>query len=359
MTAAALQRKVLSWHRRHGRHDLPWQRQPTAYRVWISEIMLQQTRVATVIPYFARFMRTFPSLKRLAAASPDEVMHCWSGLGYYGRARNLHRTARLLRQEHGGRFPKTAAELAALPGIGRSTAGAIAAAAWGEPAAILDGNVRRVLARFHALEEEGSALDKRLWPLAEYYTPPRQTAQYNQAMMDLGAGVCTRHRPDCPACPLRSGCLARRQGRAEDLPVRRRKKPLPVHRRRAWIIETPVGEILLERRPPAGIWGGLWSFPESAPTGAPPPACRALLADCEGKAKTLPVIRHDFSHFRLLLAPVHRRLRRKVHEIAEPGQRLWYNPLRPRRLGLAAPVARLLETLRQERTPRRRYSGEE
>ncbi len=353
MAPAAFQRAVLSWHRRHGRHDLPWQRNPSAYRVWISEIMLQQTRVATVIPYFSRFMRAFPSLRKLAAASPDEVMHCWSGLGYYSRARNLHRTARLLCQEHGGRFPRTAAELAALPGIGRSTAGAIAAAAFGEPAAILDGNVRRVLTRFHALKDEGSSLEKRLWLLAEHCTPRRHSATYNQAMMDLGAGVCTRHRPNCQGCPLRRGCLARREGQPENFPPPRRQKALPVQRRRAWIIESPAGEILLERRPAGGIWGGLWSLPESSPRGGPPPACRALLADCAGKEEKLPVIRHDFSHFRLLLCPVRLQLGHEVREIAEEEQRLWYNPLRPRRLGLAAPVARLLDGLRQERVRRR------
>ena len=357
MTPLAFRRAVLSWYGRHGRRDLPWQRNPSAYRVWVSEIMLQQTRVATVIPYFARFMRVFPSLRKLAVASADEVMHCWSGLGYYSRARNLHRTARLLCREYGGRFPAEAAQLAALPGIGRSTAGAIAAAAFGRRAAILDGNVRRVLARFYAVDDEGAALERQLWEHAQRCTPQQRAADYNQAMMDLGASICTRSSPDCGRCPLRRGCRAFFEGCPQAYPPPRRRKALPVRRRRAWLVETPAGEFLLERRPPSGIWGGLWSFPETAARSAPPAVCRRLLAECAGEEETLPVIRHDFSHFRLLLQPVHLRLKCAARTIAEEQGRLWYNPACPPRLGMAAPVARLLEQLRQPRAPRRRRSS--
>jgi A/G-specific adenine glycosylase len=268
---------LLRWWRAHGRHDLPWQRRRTPYRVWISEIMLQQTQVTTVIPYYRGFMARFPNLRALADAPLDEVLHLWSGLGYYARARNLHRAAQLIRDEYGGRFPRRFEQIAALPGIGRSTAGAILALARGERHAILDGNVRRVLARYHAIKgwSGEKRTEARLWALTEQHTPRNNVAAYTQAIMDLGATLCTRTRPRCNECPLASGCRAHALGRETAFPARRPKKARPVRRTRMLLV-TCVNRVLLERRPPAGVWGGLWSLPTGADGNLAP--CH----DCNG-----------------------------------------------------------------------------
>lgn len=255
-----LARQLLPWFDQHGRFDLPWQQPRSRYRVWVSEIMLQQTQVQTVIGYFLRFLEALPSLPDLAAASQDEVLALWSGLGYYSRARNLHAAARICMQQHNCQLPGDQAALMALPGIGRSTAAAILAQADDQPLAILDGNVKRVLARFHAIEgwPGRSAVSQRLWQLAEAYTPAQRCADYTQAIMDLGATVCRRQKPDCPQCPLATRCLARQQQRQQELPERKPKKQRPVRQRIVLLARTD-DRWLLQRRPPSGLWGGLFS----------------------------------------------------------------------------------------------------
>ncbi|MDQ2694431.1 MAG: A/G-specific adenine glycosylase, partial [Pseudomonadota bacterium] len=272
-------RRVLDWHDRHGRKNLPWQQAPTPYRVWVAEIMLQQTQVATVIPYYRRFLARFPDIAALADAPLDDVLHLWSGLGYYARARNLHRAAVILRDRHGGELPLDFAALRALPGIGRSTAGAILAQAAGRRHAILDGNVRRVLARYHAVAgwPGQAAVNDALWEYAEGHTPHDRLAAYTQAMMDLGALVCTRRRPACAACPLAGGCQAHAQGRETDYPETRPRRQLPVRATRMLLLCAATGEVLLERRPPSGVWGGLWSFPECPPAADVAGWCRETL----------------------------------------------------------------------------------
>jgi len=341
--------QVLAWYDRHGRRDLPWQREPTPYRVWVSEIMLQQTQVATVIPYFERFMAAFPDVCALADAPADAVLHLWSGLGYYARARNLHRAAREIRDRHGGRFPEDFEAVQALPGIGRSTAGAILALARGRRHPILDGNVKRVLARRFGIEGwPGQAgVARELWALAERLTPRERVADYTQAMMDLGATVCTRTRPRCEACPVQDGCVARRDGRQSELPSPRPKRDIPLRRTCMLLLHDGTGRVLLERRPPAGVWGGLWSFPE---IGADQPAaawCSARLGCHAEREATWPAVRHTFTHFRLEITPLLARVAGEPADaVLEGGDRLWYNTRSPQPLGLAAPVRRLLERFR-------------
>ena len=259
-------RALLAWFDRHGRHDLPWQRDPTPYRVWVSEIMLQQTRVAAVIPYFERFTARFPDVDALAGAGLDEVLGLWSGLGYYARGRNLHAAARAVCANHGGRFPDTLEELVALPGIGRSTAGAILALAFGRRQPILDGNAKRVLARYHAVAgwPGESRVGARLWSLAERLTPCRRVGDYTQAIMDLGATLCTRTRPTCLLCPLADGCRAHALGDPVRFPAPRPKRAYPTREKLLVVMRDAGGRVLVERRPPSGIWGGLWSFPEAS-----------------------------------------------------------------------------------------------
>jgi A/G-specific adenine glycosylase len=256
--------KLLTWHDTHGRKDLPWQKHSTAYRVWISEIMLQQTQVATVIPYYDRFMDRFPDLISLANAELDDVLHLWSGLGYYARARNLHKAAKSVRDDHGGVFPMEFEEVTALPGIGRSTAAAILALADNQHHAILDGNVKRVLTRYYMVEGWPGApsVIQALWSLAEKLTPAQRVAQYTQAIMDLGATLCTRSRPACAICPLTADCQAHAANRQAEFPHRRPKKKLPVRETTFVMMCDQAGQVMLERRPPSGIWGGLWGFPE-------------------------------------------------------------------------------------------------
>lgn len=350
MTAPVFSKRVLDWFERHGRRDLPWQVNPTAYRVWVSEIMLQQTQVAMVIPYYERFMASFPDVETLARASTDAVLHHWSGLGYYARARNLHAAARLVSERHGGRFPEDFASAIALPGIGRSTAGAILALACGRRHPILDGNVKRVLTRYHALAgwPGRSGVQRELWALAEALTPRARVADYTQAMMDLGATVCTRTQPGCDACPLAPECRARAAGRQTDFPAPRPGKHLPRLRVRMLLLYNPAGEILLERRPPAGIWGGLWSLPECAPQGDVGRWCRRELGLTVRVTAQWPVVRHSFSHYHLEITPVLASATASVEAVGEGRERLWYHPDRHRERGLAAPVKRLLERGHQQ-----------
>ena len=336
---------VLSWYRVHGRHSLPWQRDPGPYRVWVSEIMLQQTRVSTVIPYFERFMARFPDVCALADADPDEVLSLWSGLGYYARARNMHRAAVILRDEYGGRFPESLEEVMALPGIGRSTAGAILALSRGERHPILDGNVKRVLARYHGIDgwPGQPAVERRLWDLAERHLPERELAAYTQGMMDLGASLCSPRRPACLLCPLERDCISRLDGRAEQRPGRKPRRERPTRRVRM-MLAVAEGRVLLERRPPSGVWGGLWAFPEVSMEQDAEPWARERFGLWPRRVRRWPLFHHGFTHFRLEIEPLELHLERLPGTVAE-AERAWLTPAEAAHRGLAAPVSRLLERL--------------
>jgi A/G-specific adenine glycosylase len=312
---------LVRWQRRHGRHDLPWQRTRDPYRVWLSEVMLQQTQVATVVPYYRRFLERFPDVGALADAREEEVLRLWSGLGYYARGRNLHAAAKAVARV--GAFPRNAEALRELPGVGRSTAAAVAVFAFGRRAAILDGNVKRVLARRFGVADEAKQ-----WTLAERLLPRRSLRAYTQALMDLGAIVCTRTRPKCGDCPVARGCVARREGRIAELPAPRPRKALPL-RRATWYVHLRAGKVLLERRPGRGLWGGLWSFPEKRLPGAT-------------TLERLPALEHGFTHFRLRARPV---LCSTVNG-AESGQ-LWMDTAEAMRAAVPAPVRRVLSALRR------------
>jgi A/G-specific adenine glycosylase len=341
--------KMLQWFEANGRKDFPWQRDPTPYRVWISEIMLQQTQVATVIPYYERFMARFPTVAALADAPEDAVLHLWSGLGYYARARNLHKAARQLRDEHGAGFPSDLEAVQGLPGIGRSTAGAILSLALGQRHPILDGNVKRVLARCFAVEgwPGRAAVQKRLWQLAEQLLPAERCRDYNQSLMDLGAAVCSRTSPDCEACPLNSLCQARAQGDPAAYPQPRPRRALPVRPVRMLVIRNPQGEVLMRKRPATGVWGGLWSFPECPAGQAPLDWCREKLG-IEGEGiRHLPPFRHTLSHFHMEIEPIEIGLDREPARVMDGDEQVWYKLDVPDPRGLAAPVARILASLQQ------------
>jgi len=309
--------KLVAWQRRGGRHDLPWQGTRDPYRIWLSEVMLQQTQVAAAIPYYERFLSRFPAVGDLAAASQEEVLALWSGLGYYARGRNLHAAAQEVVRR--GAFPSTPEDIEKLPGIGRSTAAAIAVFAFGKREAILDGNAKRVLARYFAVSEE-----KELWKLSERLVPARGVRAYTQALMDLGATVCTR-RPDCARCPVRRDCIARRDDRVHELPAPRPKKLLPL-RRAHWMVFRFDDQVLLERRPSPGIWGGLWCFPEK-----------------KGDGRRLDVIEHGFTHYRLKIQPVLRELAKKTP--AGKSER-WMSLAEAAAAAVPTPVRRLIARLR-------------
>jgi A/G-specific adenine glycosylase len=341
---------LLAWWDHHGRKDLPWQREPTPYRVWVSEIMLQQTQVATVTRYYETFMRAFPDVIALADAPLDRVLHLWSGLGYYARARNLHRAAGVVRDRHAGIVPPAFDELAALPGIGRSTAGAILALSHGKQHPILDGNVRRVLARVFRIEgyPGDTEVSRRLWELAEACTPRKRVAHYTQAIMDLGATLCTRRRPACSVCPLASRCVAHQAGIAEQLPHRKPSKQRP---QRATVVVLAVrrdGAVLLERRPDAGVWGGLWGFPETEDIDTVPGWCAERVGAAPDSVTVRPVLRHGFTHFDLDITPVEVRVGSVPPRVMDGDRWLWYNSREPAQVGLAAPVARLLAAVADE-----------
>lgn len=301
--AAGFADALVVWQRTRGRHDLPWQGTRDPYRIWLSEVMLQQTQVAAVIPYYLRFLQRFPDLPALAAASEEEVLTCWAGLGYYARGRNLHRAARLLVEQHGGTFPQTAAGIAALPGVGESTAAAVAVFAYGAREAILDGNVRRVLARVFAVPGQpgAAAVQRRLWALARDLLPVRDIEAYTQGLMDLGATLCTRATPACGRCPVAALCQARALGQVARFPEPRARSAVP-QREARYLVAVRQGEVLLERRPSPGIWGGLWCFPELEG----PSAEAALVArGLHGQPwRALEAVEHGFTHFRLTLHPV-------------------------------------------------------
>ena len=334
---------VLDWYDRHGRKDLPWQQGINPYRVWVSEIMLQQTQVSTVLGYFDRFMAALPTVRALAAAPEDEVLHLWTGLGYYTRARNLQKTAQLIMAEHAGEFPADVEALTALPGIGRSTAGAIASLSMGLRAAILDGNVKRVLARYVAHEGYPGEpkVAKQLWDVAERFTPQQRVNHYTQAMMDLGATLCTRSKPSCLLCPLRSGCQAHLLGLEIRYPIPKPRKALPQKRTLMPLLSNSSGDILLYRRPSSGLWGGLWSLPELDDLQALETlASRHSLQ--LGERRELAGLTHTFSHFQLAIEPWLIQVASQPASVAEADW-LWYNLATPPRLGLAAPVKKLLK----------------
>ena len=348
MTAAksSIAQALIEWHGRQGRHDLPWQQDRTPYRVWISEIMLQQTQVATVIPYYVRFMDRFPTVGALADAPVDDVLHLWSGLGYYARARNLHRAAIRVRDEFGGEFPLTFDGLASLPGIGRSTAGAILALSRGERFPILDGNVKRVLARYFGTKGNTAqrAVSERLWQLSDECTPQEQVQTYTQAIMDLGATVCTRHKPLCTYCPLAGGCFAMRTGRQREFPSPRPAKSRPTRKVYMVVAVRNDGSVLLERRPDSGIWGGLWCLPEFDTESAAGSYIRQQFQDPSAEPRELAPVEHAFTHFDLVLTPLLTSCS-GFSGIMEGGRSVWYDARRPERIGLPAPVKVLLEEL--------------
>lgn len=342
MSPSAFQRNILAWFDQHGRKDLPWQKDLTPYRVWLSETMLQQTQVATVIPYFNAFIAKFPDIADLASAPVDEVLHLWSGLGYYARARNLHKTAQLIAEQ--GRFPDTLDELLELPGIGLSTAGAILSIAFNKSHPILDGNVKRVLARFRAVSgwPGNSAVNKELWVLSAKLTPIARVADYTQAMMDLGATVCTRSKPACEACPLNAECLARRENNVSAYPTPKPTKTLPVKQLTLLLLSNADNCILLEKRPPTGIWGGLWSLPEFNSITEAHDWCLARnihIAD----QQILSTRRHTFSHYHLDYTPLLVRSDNPINFVMEADRTVWYKTGQLNKLGLAAPIKLLLQ----------------
>ena len=331
---------LIDWQKRHGRRDLPWQGTSDPYRIWLSEVMLQQTQVSAVIPYYQRFLRRFPGVAALAAASEDEVLQLWSGLGYYARGRNLHAAAKTIVQL--GSFPGSAEELEKLPGIGRSTAAAIAVFAFGERAAILDGNVKRVLARHFGIEgwPGEKAVESRLWARANAELPGSGIETYTQALMDLGATVCTR-APRCDACPVRAPCKARKARRTAEIPAPRPRKVLP-QKVVTWLILRHGAQVLLEKRPPVGIWGGLWSFPE-APARDVDGYCRRTLGCEVGAKKELETLEHGFTHFRLQIRPLRCEVS-KQPGVESPG-RLWIDLAEAAQAAVPTPVRTLLERL--------------
>jgi A/G-specific adenine glycosylase len=342
---SALAQALIHWHGRHGRHGLPWQQERSPYRVWVSEIMLQQTQVVTVIDYYQRFMQRFPDVESLAAAPLDEVLHLWSGLGYYSRARNLKRAAELLVSEHGGELPDTRNALANLPGIGRSTAAAILSIAHGQREAILDGNVRRVLSRVFGIEgmPTAPATLKALWAQAEACLPDANAAVYTQAIMDFGATLCTRHEPLCMHCPLQRDCVAFATGRVRELPTPRARAARRTRSVVMLLASRAQGEVLLQRRPTAGVWGGLWAPPDFESLAAVEQFCGARLERAQLEPAPLPLLKHGFTHFDLEITPIRARCD-GLAGVMEGAETLWYNARQPARIGLPAPIATLLAT---------------
>lgn len=344
MEAQQFSQSVLTWYHRYGRKNLPWQQEKTPYHVWLSEVMLQQTQVATVIPYFNRFIERFPAVTDLAAAPLDEVLHLWTGLGYYARARNLHKAAQTIASEFGGQFPITFEDVVALPGVGRSTAGAILSLSQNQHFPILDGNVKRVLARCYAVSgwPGKKEVENRLWAIAEDVTPADSVQYFNQAMMDLGAMVCTRSKPKCDLCPLQSGCIAYAEHNPAAYPGKKPKQSIP-EKTAYFLIIQHDNEIWLEKRPAKGIWGGLYSFPQFATKDA----MHDWLAQrriSHSPLQQLIAFRHTFSHFHLDIVPVAANVtdRTAVHDDSDG---IWYNSQNPPAIGLAAPVETLLKQI--------------
>lgn len=338
---------LLQWFDQYGRKNLPWQQDINPYRVWVSEIMLQQTQVATVIPYFERFMQSFPNVKALASASVDDVLAHWAGLGYYSRGRNLHRAAQMIESEFKGQFPETLESIQTLPGIGPSTAGAILSIAMQQSAPILDGNVKRVLTRLFGIEgwPGTSNINKQLWELADKLTPSQRNPDYTQAIMDLGATLCVRSKPKCNLCPFQQVCVANKENKQHLLPTRKPKKSIPTRTTCMLLITNQAKELLLVKRPPTGIWGGLWSFPEVTLDTDLSSWCKENYA-CEVETiKTLSSFKHTFSHFHLEITPSIITVKSKHSLVMASDKQVWYNVEDAKTLGIAAPVKKLLGTL--------------
>ncbi|MEO9947505.1 MAG: A/G-specific adenine glycosylase [Paraglaciecola sp.] len=336
---------VLKWFDKHGRKDLPWQSAKTPYTVWVSEIMLQQTQVKTVIPYYQRFMARFPDVLSLANAPQDEVLHLWTGLGYYARARNLQKAAQVIRDEYQGKFPEELEQVIALPGIGRSTAGAILSLACQQEHSILDGNVKRVLARYFAIDgwPGNKKVETELWRYADELTPATRTGDYTQAMMDMGATLCTRSKPKCDRCPVQLGCLAFVQGRQTELPHKKPKKHIPT---KSTIMLVPMWQqqVLIYKRPQSGIWGGLWGLHEVENEGMIEKVTTNLKLGAV-QEQALDPFRHTFSHFHLDIQPIVLHLKQQPsHQIMENSQ-MWFDLAQPQSLGLAAPTKKLFSTI--------------
>lgn len=340
---------LLKWFKKHGRHDLPWQHPREPYRVWLSEVMLQQTQVQTVIPYFERFIAEFPTISELADASQDEVLHLWTGLGYYARGRNLHAAAQQIANEHNSHFPENYDDILALPGIGPSTAAAILAQAFNQPAAILDGNVKRVLTRFHGISgwPGEKKIETQLWMIAKQYTPDHSAADYTQAIMDLGATVCSRSKPNCDTCPIEQHCVAKAQGNPKDYPTPKKRTALPVKQTTMLLLQNNNSEILLQQRPAQGIWGNLWSLPEIEADEASAEAL-ALHSEqnfgCAIESTTpLAAFRHTFSHYHLDIQPLHCIVSTHTQCVMDSNNQVWYKCDPADKRGLPAPVKKLLE----------------
>jgi A/G-specific adenine glycosylase len=343
-------RRIINWQLQYGRKELPWQQDKSLYKTWISEVMLQQTQVATVIPYFKKFMRSFPTISYLANAPLDEVLHHWTGLGYYARARNLHKAAQLIRDHYQGEFPQEFKQVLELPGIGRSTAGAILSLTLDKHFAILDGNVKRVLTRHQAIEgwTGEKRVENRLWQLAESVTPDKQTAIFNQAMMDMGAMICTRSRPKCQDCPVSSDCLALKESAVLSYPTAKAKKKVPVKHAFMLVLlqkDKKKQIIQLKQRPPVGVWGGLWCFPEFASLDL----CYESLQKMgikDYQQILLPDFRHTFSHFHFDISPILIEVDPlDGQQIMEESATLWYNLENPPKIGLAAATKKILNAV--------------
>lgn len=327
ITTAQFSKKILKFYDLKGRKDLPWQQNKSAYSVWVSEIMLQQTQVKTVIPYYLKFMKNFPTVQTLADSDIDEVLHHWAGLGYYSRARNLHACANMVVNQHKGIFPSNLESIVELPGIGESTGGAILSLAYGLPEAILDGNVKRVLARVFLVEGwYGSSLvSKQLWQLSREYTPKIRTGDFNQAMMDLGADICNRSNPRCKECPLSKNCMANIQSKTAEYPHRKPRKKIPTKSATLLLFLNKKGQIQLIKRPPSGIWGGLWSLPESTESSEKP-----ILVD---------KFKHTFSHFHLKADVVKGS---QSNRIEDNTALAWHNINDLAKLALPTPIKKFL-----------------
>ncbi|WP_406708270.1 A/G-specific adenine glycosylase [Vibrio gangliei] len=341
---------ILAWYEKFGRKTLPWQQEKTAYKVWLSEIMLQQTQVTTVIPYFERFLQRFPTIIELANGHQDEVLHLWTGLGYYARARNLHKAAQIVARDYSGEFPTNIEQLNALPGIGRSTAAAILSSVYKLPHAILDGNVKRTLARSFAVEgwPGQKSVENQLWQIAETHTPEQDVDKYNQAMMDMGALVCTRSKPKCDLCPVEFMCQAKAQQRQLDFPGKKPKKEKPV--KETWFAMLyHDDQVWLEQRPQVGIWGGLFCFPQHENQHIEQLFDqRAIKENMVDDIRILTAFRHTFSHYHLDITPILVKLNQQPSLVMEGQQGLWYNLSQPKEVGLAAPVKQLLHSLPYE-----------
>ncbi len=337
--------KIIRWHKTKGRKDLPWQQKKSPYKVWISEIMLQQTQVATAIPFYISFLKRFPNIKELAKSTEEEVMSFWSGLGYYSRARNLHKTSKLLVDKFNSRLPESAPVLISLPGIGKSTAGAILSLGFNKKASILDANVKRVLSRHEQIEGDLSKTKniQRLWTISEQLTPLDQCAIYNQAIMDLGALICKTSNPNCRKCPVNSSCLAFKNNLTQHIPKKVNRKPKP-SKTVYWLIATDKNEnVLLKKRNKGGVWAGLWSFPESNSEERLRNVCLSLFKRKEKKLKSLPEIKHNFSHFNLRAKPFLLNIENCMQHDPNSGEYKWIKKTRLKSLGVPSPVKRFLE----------------